>query len=160
MSGSIDSTMILALLPELFLLVLAGLVLAFDLIWSEERKRDLGWLTAGGLAMTLVISLLIARPGDEPIFVWGEMLRFDWLGFAFKIIFIFGAAITALFAMDVDELSKRGEFYILMLVSTLGMCLMVASSDLIMLYLAIETTSIPLYILAGFCLAFSEVCCG
>jgi NADH-quinone oxidoreductase subunit N len=50
----------------------------------------------------------------------------------------------------VEELSGRGEFYILMLVSTIGMGLMAASADLIMLYLAIETTSIPMYILAGF----------
>ena len=150
MSGSINSTMTFALLPELLLLVLAGLVLAFDLIWSDDRKRGLGWLTAGGLALTLVLSLLFARPGAESIYVWGGMLRFDWLGFTFKMLFIFGAAITALFAMDVDELGKRGEFYILMLVSTIGMGLMAASADLIMLYLAIETTSIPLYILAGF----------
>ncbi len=150
MSGSIDSTMTLAILPELLLLVLAGLVLAFDLIWSDDRKRGLGWLTAGGLALTLVLSLLFARPGDEAIFVWGGMLRYDWLGFTFKMLFIFGAAITALFAMDVDELGKRGEFYILMLVSTIGMGLMAASADMIMLYLAIETTAIPLYILAGF----------
>jgi NADH-quinone oxidoreductase subunit N len=124
--------------------------LAFDLIWSEERKRSLGWLTAGGLALILTISLLIARPGDEAILVWGGMLRFDWLGFVFKMLFIFGAAITALLAMDVEELGQRGEFYILMLVSTIGMGLMVASADLIMLYLSIETTSIPMYILAGF----------
>ena len=150
MSGSINSTMTFALLPELLMLVLAGLVLAFDLIWSDDRKRGLGWLTAGGLALTLVLSLLFARPGDESIYVWGGMLRFDWLGFTFKMLFIFGAAITALFAMDVKELGKRGEFYILMLVSTIGMGLMAASADLIMLYLAIETTSIPLYILAGF----------
>jgi NADH-quinone oxidoreductase subunit N len=37
-----------------------------------------------------------------------------------------------------------------MLVSTLGMTLMATSADLIMLYLAIETTAIPLYVLAGF----------
>ena len=66
------------------------------------------------------------------------------------MLFIFGAAITALLAMDVEKLGERGEFYILMLVSTIGMNFMVSSVDLIMLYLAIETTSIPLYILAGF----------
>jgi NADH-quinone oxidoreductase subunit N len=142
--------MTLALLPEILLLVLAGLVLAFDLIWSDEKKRGLGWLTAGGLALILVISLLFARPGDQGVLIWGGMLRFDWFGFAFKMVFLFGAVITALLAMDVEELGSRGEFYILMLVSTIGMCLMVSSADLIMLYLAIETTSIPMYILAGF----------
>jgi len=142
--------MVLALLPEILLLVLAGLVLAFDLIWSDENKRGLGWLTAGGLAVTLAISLLFARPGEQALLLWGGMLRFDWFGFAFKMLFIFGAAITALLAMDVEELGSRGEFFILMLVSTIGMGLMASSANLIMLYLAIETTSIPMYILAGF----------
>jgi len=52
--------------------------------------------------------------------------------------------------MDMKVVGKKGEFYVLMLVSTLGMCLMASSADIIMLYLAIETTSIPMYILAGF----------
>jgi len=149
-SGSIDLTMIMALLPEILLLVLAGFVLAFDLIWSDENKRGLGWLTAGGLALILIISMLFARPGDQSVLVWGGMLSYDWYSFAFKMLFLFGAGITALLAMDVKELGSRGEFYILMLVSTIGMSLMVSSTDLIMLYLAIETTSIPMYILAGF----------
>jgi NADH-quinone oxidoreductase subunit N len=82
--------------------------------------------------------------------VWGGMLRWDWLGFTFSLLFIFGAAITSLFAMEVKQLGTRGEFYLLLLTSTLGMCLMASSADLIMLFLAIETTSIPLYVLAGF----------
>jgi NADH-quinone oxidoreductase subunit N len=68
------------------------------------------------------------------------------------MIFLFGAAITALFAMDVKNLGERGEFYLLLLVATMGMGLMAAAGDLILLYLAIETTSIPLYVLAGFML--------
>jgi len=69
------------------------------------------------------------------------------------MMFIFGAAVTALFMMDHEVLGKRGESFILLLAATLGMSLMAASADLIMLYLAIETTSIPLYVLAGFMLS-------
>jgi len=69
------------------------------------------------------------------------------------MMFIFGAAVTALFMMDHEILGKRGESFILLLAATLGMNLMAASADLVMLYLAIETTSIPLYVLAGFMLA-------
>jgi len=65
-------------------------------------------------------------------------------------LFLFGAGATCLFAMDMKPLGQKGEFYLLLLVSTIGMSLMAASADLIMLFLAIETTSIPLYILAGF----------
>jgi len=142
--------MLLAITPEILLLILAGFVLIFDLIWGEDQKRGLGWLTAGGLALVLGISLFVGRPGAESQLVWGGMLRYDWLGFVFKMAFIFGAAMTALFAMETENLGKKGEFYILMLVSTIGMNLMAASADLIMLYLAIETTSIPMYVLAGF----------
>jgi NADH-quinone oxidoreductase subunit N len=52
--------------------------------------------------------------------------------------------------MEIKQIGNRGEFYLLLLVATIGMSFMAISADLIMLFLAIETTSIPLYILAGF----------
>ena len=142
--------MLLAILPEILLVVLAMVVLIGDLLLDEEHKRDLGWLTAGGLCLIFIISLAVARPGDESLSIWGGMLRHDWLGFVFKMLFIFGAAITSLFSMEIKQLGHRGEFYLLLLASTLGMNVMASASDVIMLYLGIETTSIPLYILAGF----------
>lgn len=150
MFGNIDTAMVLAILPEILLLVLAALLMLLDLLWDEERRRFLGWVSAGGLVLILVASLAVSRPGDESARVWGGMLLDDWLGFVFKMLFIFGAAVTSLFAMEMKALGRRGEFYLLLLVSTIGMNLMASASDLIMLYLAIETTSIPLYILAGF----------
>ena len=148
--SSIDPSMVLAILPEIGLVILALIVLAFDLSVGEDRKRALGWLTAGGLAVIFILNLALARPGTSSVPVWGGMLHWDWLGFTFANLFIFGAAVTSLFAMEVKQLGRRGEFYLLLLASTLGMCLMAASADLIMLFLAIETTSIPLYVLAGF----------
>jgi NADH-quinone oxidoreductase subunit N len=148
--GNIDTAMVLAILPEILLLVLAALLMLLDLLWDEERRRFLGWVSAGGLVLILAVSLALARPGDESVRVWGGMLRDDWLGFVFKMLFIFGAAVTSLFAMEMKALGRRGEFYLLLLVSTIGMNLMASAGDLIMLYLAIETTSLPLYILAGF----------
>jgi NADH-quinone oxidoreductase subunit N len=58
--------------------------------------------------------------------------------------------------MDNEKVGSRGEAYLLLLASLLGMNLMAVSSDLVMLYLAIETTSIPLYVLAGFMLGDSK----
>lgn len=147
---NISSEMIRAILPEIGLAVLALLVLVFDLAWRGKEKRNLGWLTAGGLVVVFIISLVFSRPGEESVQVWGGMLRHDWLGYSFTLLFIFGAAATSLFAMEIKPLGQKGEFYLLLLVSTIGMSLMAASADLIMLFLAIETTSIPLYILAGF----------
>ena len=143
------SSMIMAILPELLLLTLGLLVLVFDLIWKKRDGRDLGWLTAGGLLFILVLSAFLAKPATS-MEVFGGMLRYDMLGYVFKMLFIFGAMITSLFMMDSEKLGNRGESYILLLVATIGMNLMASAADLVMLYLAIETTSIPMYILAGF----------
>ena len=145
-----EPTTLLAILPEILLVVLAGLILAFDVFWKPENKRNLGWLTAGGLLVVMVVSLIFASPQDTGRLIFGGMIRQDWLSFAFILLFMFAAAITALFAMDLKVIGQKGEFYLLMLISTLGMSLMASAADIIMLYLAIETTSIPMYILAGF----------
>ena len=150
MIESFEPSMIIAILPEIALLMLAGIVVAYDAIWKPEQRRWLGWITAGGLLVTIVLSVLIARPENEGRLIFGGMLRNDWFAFAFKLLFLFGAAVTTLFAIDVKEIGQKGEFYALLLVSTLGMNLMASAADIVMLYLAIETTSIPLYILAGF----------
>jgi len=143
---------LLAILPEIFILVIGILVLILDPFWKDESRRiNLGWLTAGGLTAVLILSLLLDRP-SEPVLAWGGMVRFDWLAFVFKMFIIFASAITALFFMDVEQLGKRAEAYLLLLAATIGMCLMVSSADLVMLFLAIETTSIPMYVLAGFML--------
>jgi NADH-quinone oxidoreductase subunit N len=146
-----SSVAFLSILPESLVLILAVIILAVEPFWREQRRRNIGWLTAIGLFFTLAISIVVARPG-APVATFGNMIRFDWLGFFFKMLFIFGAGITALLLMDDERVGHRGESYVLMLASTIGMCLMASAGDLVMLYLAIETTSIPLYILAGFML--------
>lgn len=145
-----EPAMVLAILPEILILILAGVILVLDILWSADRRRNLGYLTSAGLGLIIVISLLFARPAVEPRLILGGMIRQDWLSFTFSILFLFVAAVTCLFAMDVENLGKRGEFYLLLLASTLGMTLMASAGDLVMLYLAIETTSIPQYVLAGF----------
>jgi NADH-quinone oxidoreductase subunit N len=144
--------MFASILPEILILTIGLLVLVVEPFWKEEQRRNVGWLTAIGLLAAMVISLLFARPG-EPISTLGGMVRFDWLGFFFKMLFMFAGAATALLLMDNEKVGHRGEAYLLLLASLLGMNLMASSADLVMLYLAIETTSIPLYVLAGFMLA-------
>lgn len=146
------STTFLSILPEVLILVLAVLIFIVEPFWKAEQRRNAGWLTAGGLLAAMVISLLFGQPG-EPTTTFGGMIRFDWLGFFFKLLFMFAGAATALLFMDNEKIGQRGEAYLLLLASLLGMDLMAVSADLVMLYLAIETTSIPLYVLSGFMLA-------
>jgi NADH-quinone oxidoreductase subunit N len=149
------STAFASILPEILILILGMLVLVVEPFWKEEQRRNVGWLTAGGLFAAMMISFLFGQPG-EPTTTLGGMVRFDWLGFFFKMLFMFAGAATALLFMDNEKVGSRGEAYLLLLASLLGMNLMAVSSDLVMLYLAIETTSIPLYVLAGFMLGDSK----
>jgi NADH-quinone oxidoreductase subunit N len=143
----------LAVLPEILILILGILILIIDPFWKESSRRvNLGWLTAGGLFSVLAMMVLVGRPG-EPLSTWGGMVQYDWLAFTLEGFVIFAGAITAIFMMDVEQLGHRAEAYLLLLASIIGMCFMASAGDLIMLYLAIETTSIPLYVLAGFLLA-------
>ena len=144
---------ILPIFPEILLLALGILVIGIDPFLKKDssRKPFLGWFTAGGLLLILVLSLAFARPPvSVGVLAYGGMLRFDWLGFLFEMFFLFAAGVTALFFMEAEPLNRRAEAFLLLVAATLGMCLMASSADLVMLYLAIETTSIPLYLLAGF----------
>ena len=145
------ATTFASILPEILILVIGILILVVEPFWKEEERRNVGWLTAGGLLIAMVISLLFGQPG-VPTATLGGMVRFDWLGFFFKMLFMFAGAATALLFMDNEKVGYRGEAYLLLLASLIGMDLMAASGDLVMLYLSIETTSIPLYVLAGFML--------
>jgi NADH:ubiquinone oxidoreductase subunit 2 (subunit N) len=78
------STMFLSILPETLILILAVIILIVEPFWKEEKRRNVGWLTASGLLAAMLISLLFARPG-APETVFGGMLRFDWLGFFFVV---------------------------------------------------------------------------
>lgn len=140
-----------SILPEILILSIGLLVLIFEPFWKGEQRRNAGWLTAGGLFVSMIICLLAGRPG-EPVMALGGMIRFDWLAFFLKMLFMFAAAATALLLMDHDKAGKRGESYLLILASLIGMNLMASSADLVMLYLSIETASIPLYVLSGFLL--------
>jgi NADH-quinone oxidoreductase subunit N len=143
-------TMLLVILPEILLLVLAGLVLLLDAIWRPSQRDRLGWISGIGIGVILLIALYYGRPQGGAQLVFGGTLRHDWTAFVFQILFLFAAAMTSLLSIGMKGIGDRGEYYALIMVSTIGMSLMAAASDLVMLYLAIESTSIPLYILAGF----------
>ncbi len=139
-----------SILPEVLLLALVGLLLAADLVLPSKRRRSLGWLAFAGFSVILIVAFLYSRPDAAQSLILGGMLRDDWPAFTFRILFLFAAAIASLLSLGVEDVADRGEYYALMAMSTLGMMLMASAADLIMLYLAIESTSIPLYVLAGF----------
>jgi NADH-quinone oxidoreductase subunit N len=83
---------------------------------------------------------------------FGGMIRVD--GFSqFLNILVLGSGLVAVM-LSYDYLNRlgiqRGEYYVLLLFSISGMMLMAMAADLIVIFLALELLSIPLYVLAGF----------
>jgi NADH-quinone oxidoreductase subunit N len=149
--GTITPAMISAILPEISLLVVIVVVFVMDLVLHQENRGSaLAWITGVGLLLSFVVTALFARPTAEAELLWGGMLRHDTFAFVLKLLFISVALLTTMFTAGWDKLWRKGEYYVLLLSSTIGMTLMASSADLIMLFLAIETTSIPLYVMAGF----------
>ena len=139
----------ITILPLTFLAAWACALLLVDLFVPKERKWLTAALAAAGLIATLGLS--IAQIG-QPKTAFGGMIVVD--GFAVFLNILFG--ISGLFgiALAYDYLKRmsieRGEYYVLLLFSITGMMLMSQASDLIIIFLALELLSIPLYVLAGF----------
>lgn len=142
---------LLTVTPEFLLAALTVVVLILDLRWTDDDRPKIAIVSGVGLGLIALVAALIAPGTATPAGpYWGEMIRFDFLTHIFKVMVIMAAGLTCLMSINVSGIGKKGEFYLILIVATLGMTLMAGSSDLIMAFLALETTSIPLYILAAF----------
>jgi NADH-quinone oxidoreductase subunit N len=152
-SSSITLESVLALAPELGLLILILVILLVERMYKPEQRRNLGLITAWGVLVillgTVALYVLFDQPNIQPESYWGGMIRQDMVTFLFRIMFLIVLLITTLVSLDFPRV-QRGEYYALLMTATIGFSLMAASSDLIMLFIALETASISLYILAGF----------
>lgn len=143
---------------------------------QRERTYAAGSLAAIGLGLIFVITLLqsgyvYTMPEEAPtnpllafFFNIGLNLQHggpfgppivgsfatDHLTMIGRLMLIGAAFLTVLVTLDCQPENNPGEFYALLLFSTTGMCLMAAASEMIVAYLAVELTSIPLYVLAGY----------
>ena len=133
-------------LPELFLLFAISLILLFDLFVSQRLKQFTYYLTQ--LALLITGFLAFNLIGENATIFSGTFVL-DSLGSTFKV-FILGFAIIALVYtrhyLKAHEL-LRNEYFILALMSILGMMVMVSGHSLLTLYLGLEIMSLSLYAL-------------
>jgi NADH-quinone oxidoreductase subunit N len=141
-----------AILPEIILLLLGILVITIDLVKrGQTRPRTFGYLTMGGALLALVVvvyQMLNNQP--QPALAFAGMVRVDLFVQMFRVMFLVALILATLISLDVKGLKTNGEFYGLLIFSTVGMGFMAASNNIVMLYVGLETTSIALYMLAGF----------
>lgn len=144
---------ILAITPEILLVILAIIVLLYDRALKPAEHRYPALISAWGtlviILVTLGIWLFLDQPGSTQQLFWGGMISQDLYTLVFRLVFLVALLITCLISIDVKRL-QRGEYFALLITATIGFSLMAAATDLIMLYLALETAGISLYVLAGF----------
>ena len=137
------------ILPALTLAVAAMVVLIADLFIPDDRKHLNGWLTLVGFAVAALT--LTAWPSGASVLAFSGMLVADGFAAFLSLTFLIAGAVATGLAIgyfprfNID----RGEAYALLLLSTSGMVLMAQAQDLIMVFLALELLSIPLYVLSG-----------
>ncbi|MFC1918456.1 NADH-quinone oxidoreductase subunit N [Chloroflexota bacterium] len=136
-----------AILPELVLGASAIAVILLDLF--VQRKGLLAVVSIIGIVISGLLSLSL---WNFSLTFFNGMLALDSFAVFFKLLFLGIASLVILASTDyVPKFARfQGEYYALVLLSTLGMVLMAATTELISIYIALELTSISLYVLVGF----------
>ncbi len=144
-------------MPEIILALSAMVVLLAGAFLKDAAQRRM-------LPALAILGALGTAYGTYNI--WGQNLVFgppEKAGFSadnfalfFKFIFLIGLIVTVLISRRFlsprtgDSHIVSGEYYGLLMLATVGMMMVAAARDLLVVFLGIETLSIALYILAGF----------
>lgn len=137
------------LTPYILLTVWACVLLLVDLFIPKGRKGLTALLSALGLAVTLGFTL--AQIGRTGLGFSGMVVMDGFSTFINALLLVSGLLGIAVAYGYVKRMGlERGEYYVLLLFSVTGMMLMAQATDLIVVFLALELLSIPLYVLAAF----------
>ena len=134
---------------ELGLGVLLFAVFVASLAARGEDRRWVGWLATVGVLALAVLALFLnpVSPRLGGSFVQDGLAIFaKRLFFVATFIGLLGGAAQA----DAAFRRRAGEYHLLVLTSLLGMLVLVSARDLILLFVAFELMSLPLYALSGF----------
>ncbi|HUI05797.1 MAG TPA: NADH-quinone oxidoreductase subunit N [Verrucomicrobiae bacterium] len=142
-----------ALGAETVLVVTALVVLTLDLAALRRaalpvRMRRLGAVTVLGLLAALIP--LWAQMNHPRQVLLGGTLAVDGLNLFFKLVIVVLALVTVAISMDYDVGRHVGEYFAVLLFGAIGMMLLISAEELITIFVALELTSISLYILTAF----------
>jgi NADH-quinone oxidoreductase subunit N len=138
----------LAIAPEIALTVTALLVLLADLNLRGEAKQLVAPLA--GLGTTVAIVFTVILWGDERATFGGTFVVNEYT-VVFKLLFL--GSLLAILGISWRYFAEsryfQGEYYFLLLTSFIGMLIMPSARDLLLLFVALETVSIPAFVMAG-----------
>ena len=138
------------ILPEIVLAIFGLAIMFLDPLLDEEKSQKiLGLIGLVGALAALVATWITAQ---SPGFAFWNTVRVDGFSVFFHVLVIAIASLLILTSyeyMAVQRL-RAGEYYGLILFGLVGMCLMSSAVELVMIFIALEISSISTYILAGF----------
>ncbi len=135
--------------PELIITITAMILLLLSFGVRSRSKELIPYLSLVGIIIALVYTLALWGRQE---YGFQNFLILDNYALFFKIVFLLTAALTILMSIRYlqEEGFDYGEYYALILFATVGMMLMAAAADLIIIFLGLETFSLSIYVLAGF----------
>ena len=135
--------------PQLAVLVAAAVVLLVDALLPEQRRIMPFIAIAGLVASAIWTTGWVIRDDYQTGF--GDTLSLDKYAVFFYYLFA-GITATVILA-SIDWVNRegrgQGEYYMLVLITCSGLMFLAAARDLITIFVALEISSIPQYILAG-----------
>jgi len=151
----------LTVMPEMELLLFALGILIFDFLLERKEKWMNASLAFFGVAASSVGLFRQAvrfnaqregRPDLPGLFGFQSAVVVDGFSLVFASIFLAATGLVILLAVRYLEIEREqeGEFYALMLLACSGMMFMASGSDLIVLFLGLETMTLSLYVLTGY----------
>ncbi|HMF89624.1 MAG TPA: NADH-quinone oxidoreductase subunit N [Candidatus Angelobacter sp.] len=145
------------ILPELVLSASGIAVMMIDpLLKPGASRKGLGLLSLGGtLAAIAAVFCQVAWLARDPKFAdpgWFGMVRVDSFSIFFHILIPAISAVCILASLEYLDAQniRSGEYYGLILFGTVGMTLMSSAVELVLIFIALEISSISTYILAGY----------
>lgn len=140
----------LALAPELVIVATILGVLALDLVLPRSAKYLTAVLSVLGVSLAAIPLLIMAVDGSTRSMFDGSF-TVDVFALLLKGLFVVAAYLILLMSVSYIEGDRyyQGEYYFLILCSLLGSLVMASSRDLIVLFIGLELTTVPLFLLAG-----------
>ena len=140
------------ILPELVLSAFGIVVMLLDPLLDEERsQKTLGLIALSGTLAALAATWYVSFPQNYGLAFSGN-IRLDSFSVFFHVVIIAIAAIVILTSFEYMAVQRirAGEYYALILFSVVGMGVMSSAVELVLIFIALEISSISTYILAGF----------
>ena len=136
--------------PEAILLITAFAVLTFDLLLQRTWDIPARMRIAGTLAIVGSLGAIVLLTQQVPTTLFGQTLVVNSLTILFKIVLVTLTVLTVIISIDYPVGRHVGEYFAVLLFGAIGMLLLVSAEELIAIFVALELTSLSLYILTAF----------